>query len=102
MTVAAHHPGTRCHYNYNPYNKPGRMTGIPERRLLAAIIVRAAYDLCQFDRPALMQDAAEYVAGDNFEVDCYVLGFQPDKARQWLAEYVAIRKRQMGNFTPGV
>ena len=61
--------------------------GLPERRILAAVITLAVDDLVK-RHPHHSFEAKEYIAGENFEHDCLALGMDPDIARERIARYV--------------
>lgn len=50
--------------------------------------VRATKDMCSSASSFLAAEAADYVAGENFEIDCLALGFDPDIARERIGLYV--------------
>lgn len=69
-----------------------------ERRLLAAVVKRAWWDVCR-GTPGRMRDALDYFEGPNLDVDCDWLGLDPGAVRERVKAKEIMRMSKMKIFT---
>ncbi len=81
------HDHTQCDY-----------TCRAERRLLAAVIKRAWWDVCR-GTPGRMRDALDYFEGPNLDADCDWLGLDPAAVRERVKVKERMRMSKIKIFT---